>query len=76
MADFEQICLIACFTDLSLNDRVDSMERTPSDELLRPWQFHLHHREGTISAACRSLPLMPVSLKLITIIMNLSYLCG
>lgn len=40
MADFKQIRLIARFTDLSLNDKLDSMAL--SDELLRLKQLHLH----------------------------------
>lgn len=44
----KQICLIACFTDLSANDRRETVQRgLPSDELLRPRQFHFApHREG------------------------------
>lgn len=46
MADFKQIRLIASFTDLSLNDKLDSMERSLSDELLRLKQFHQHSMQA------------------------------
>lgn len=50
-ADFKQISLIGC-ADMSLNDRVDSMERPRIHELLRLWPIpFVPHREGAVSAA-------------------------
>lgn len=74
--DFKQISLIGC-ADVSLNDRVDSMERPCFHELLRLWPIpFVSHREGAVSAARTPLLLRLMYSKLITVIMNLSYLCG
>lgn len=53
MADFKQIRLIARFTDLSLNDTLDSMERSRSlsEGLLRLKQFHQHSMEAITTDA-------------------------
>lgn len=44
-ADFKQISLIGC-ADMSLNDRVDSMERPRFHELLRLWYNSICTTQG------------------------------
>lgn len=51
MADFKQIRLIASFTDPSLNDKLDSMDRSLSDELLRLKRFHQHSMQAITTDA-------------------------